>query len=129
MPTAMWILLSVGMIVHAVFTHFYLYWRLRWIDMPMHFLGGLWLGLAGIYIYKKIFPRTFYRKNNLCVLATALTTALLVGGLWEIIELNLTSTPCIARINSVMDTLSDLFCDLLGACIGAILFILLRQKH
>ena len=128
MPTIMWILLSIGMVIHAIFTHFHLYWHIRWIDMPMHFLGGLWLGIAGIYVYKKIFPQTFHTKNNLRILTIALSTALFVGGLWEIVELNFTSIPHIAHINSVGDTLSDLFCDLLGACVGAVYFISRRQK-
>ncbi len=127
MPTIMWMFLYIGIFIHAIFSHLSTYWYWRWIDMPVHFLGGLWLGLAGIYLYRKIFPQTFSRRKNLFFFVIALSTTLVIGGLWEITEISLGSLK-IVRINSVKDTLGDLFFDLLGACVGAIYFILRRQK-
>ena len=128
MPTIMWMFLYIGIFIHAIFSHLSTSWYWRWIDIPMHFLGGLWLGLAGIYLYRKISPQTFSRRKNLFLFIIALSTTLVVGGLWEITEISLGSLK-IVHINSVKDTLGDLFFDLLGACVGAICFILQKQKR
>ena len=124
----MWLFLIFGVLIHIIFSSFSIYYYLRWIDVPMHFLGGLWLGLAGIYICDRMLPQIFRKKENLSIVAVALLTALIAGSLWEIIELRLFPILKITLIN-YEDTPSDIFYNLLGSSAGAIYFISQRRKH
>ena len=48
------ILPLLGILNYLAFKNYW-YWRFRWFDQPMHFLGGLALGLFGIIIYLYFF--------------------------------------------------------------------------
>ena len=94
---------------------FHWYYSLPWFDMLMHFLGGLWLGLAFVWLYP---AGTSYLK--------IIAGVLLVGIFWEIFEL---------IVNNYFpnepldwgDTLSDLSFDMLGG--GVAVFYLINQKR
>jgi len=97
-----------------------LYLQIIWLDKPMHFLGGFFTGLIGIYFLflfskqKISFPR---------VLFTSFLVAIIIGGLWEIFELNsetILKMRLTEKITSA-DTRSDLFFDILGSFFGAFL--------
>ena len=82
--------------------------------MPMHFLGGLLLGLMGIY-FLSLF---FYIKQKTpigLILAASLITACFFGCLWELIEFNsevgLRSN--LAETFAIEDTREDIFLTLL----------------
>ena len=66
---------------HALAHSFYLYWRLPWFDLPMHVMGGLWIGLAALWVVRRVGLRSMR--------AHALVIALSVGALalgWELLE-------------------------------------------
>lgn len=48
-PTSLFIFVLVILIFQVVAEHFYWYWRIWWFDMPMHFAGGLWVGLSVLW--------------------------------------------------------------------------------
>lgn len=91
-------------IAHA----FYLYWNYRWVDIPMHILGGIMAGLFSLIFIRAIrMPETF---------VNALTGVLLVGLGWEVLEL-------LYKVDVVnfaywTDTVHDLINDLLGGLIA-----------
>jgi hypothetical protein len=93
---------------------FYWYSSIWYFDMPMHFLGGFWVGLASIYVFSlKEFNLKFIFKVLICVF--------LVGFFWEIFEIlvdkSITQNPF-----NALDTFSDMFFDLAGGGVSIIYF-------
>lgn len=96
--------------------YFHLYFILWWFDMPMHFLGGFWVGGMALWFY------FFNTKINKKLAASGRTgklffyflAVLAVSIVWELFEFSL-DTFVVSRTNDIMDTLSDLFMDALGA--------------
>lgn len=100
----------------AVSNHWY--WTLRWLDMPMHFAGGMWLASFGVwwqYRRQKITPQSFPALFGVCFIY-----ALSVGLLWEAYEAVI-SFFTVGHMNAIPDTLSDLLFDILGGTIVSIL--------
>lgn len=96
--------------------YFHLYFILWWFDIPMHFLGGFWVGGMALWFY------FFNTRINEKLAASSRTGKLLlyfaavlaVSVVWELFEFSL-DTFVVSRTNDIMDTLSDLFMDTLGA--------------
>jgi len=85
---------------------FHWYSSIWYFDMPMHFLGGLWLGLISIYLFSfKDFSFQSILKISLIVL--------LIGIGWEIFEVLIDNFITQSSFDFV-DTMSDLFFDVLG---------------
>ncbi len=77
--------------------------------MPMHFLGGLWLGFIFLYIF-------FVKEYSLKTFFSILFLVLVVGIGWEVFEVIVNKTTVQDSFN-YLDTLSDIFFDLSGgAC-------------
>lgn len=84
--------------------------------MPMHFLGGFWVGGMALWFY------FFNTRINKKLAASSRTgkllfyfaAVLMVSVVWELFEFSL-DTFVVSRTNDIMDTLSDLFMDALGA--------------
>ena len=102
---------------------FYWYSSIWWFDMPMHFLGGLWLGLVFIWLF---WGQEFDARLILKILAGVLV----IGVLWEIFEVIVNNLTIKDTFNT-LDTLSDIFFDLAGGTFAVLYFlkrILLREK-
>lgn len=80
----------------------YLYWKNVWFDIPMHFLGGLTIGVFAAALVYRFRPWFF----------VLLSTVAFVG--WEVFEY-LFGIP--KEANYVFDTSLDLLMDALGALI------------
>jgi len=96
-----------------------LYLQISWLDKPMHFLGGFFTGLTGVYF---LFLFSKQRIPFPWILFASLLVALLIGGLWEVFEFNsetILKMRLAEKIGS-MDTFNDLLFDLMGAFVGAI---------
>jgi hypothetical protein len=98
----------------AVFLHWYeIVW---WFDMPMHFLGGLSVFYFSAIVWlpaRKWVPDWRF-------LYEAVITTVLIGVLWEALELYLFlhyGSPNFITL----DSFSDVFFDLAGAFLGAYL--------
>ena len=92
---------SVLATTHILAMQFYLYWSFPWIDMPMHYLGGIVVGLLlytcrdlGVSIIPEQ-PRWF----------TVLFFVMAVAFAWEVYEI-LIGIPMLD--NYVSDTIIDL---------------------
>jgi len=85
-----------------------------WFDMPMHFLGGV----SVFYISALLWERARTRVSNGRYLYECVITAILLGVLWEALELFLYmhyGTPQFI----LLDSISDVFFDLAGALYAA----------
>ncbi len=94
-----------------------LYSIIWWYDMPMHFFGGIFVGLLVIVFFLR--SRNFITANIAKSTFMVVGTVVLIGVAWELYEY-------VFNVSSAVDSLSDLFFDMAGA-IQAVL-IYLRQK-
>ena len=93
------------------------YWVYKWIDVPMHFLGGIWLGLIFLCF---IMPQLKITDHKLLITMILVASfAVLIGVFWEFSEF--LSDIFLAHKSyfeisqqGVADTMADLFFDLVG---------------
>jgi len=98
--------------VHIVASIFYLYWTIPWLDIPMHFLGGVWAAATALWVYffSDYFGGRVFDKRVAWTIA--LGSAVIIGIGWEIFEYVLSAT---FASNYWLDTSIDLLLDVLGA--------------
>ena len=125
MAIRLWVLL----IAHAAAEWSHLYWVYRWLDIPMHFLGGAWLGISGVWFLQYSgWVRTYSSVAGVRTVIAALVAGVVVGIAWELYELMVwriagTGLP----VDYLTDTMFDLFMDVLGSgCAGLILHVPFR---
>ena len=99
-------------VANEIAIHFFLYWKYSWIDMPIHFLGGVSVAL-GISILPFLRITLSPRLGTFFAYVTMTFTA---GVAWEVFEF----TNGITKIEPgfYSDTFSDLCMDILGGAIG-----------
>lgn len=96
---------------------YYWYWRMRWFDRPMHFLGGVWLAASAlwwVYARRGLALPTFSK-----ILAVSLSAAVGIGLLWEVMQAGL-GLETVGHMSRLSGTLSDLLFDTLGGVAVAI---------
>jgi TRAP-type C4-dicarboxylate transport system permease small subunit len=98
---------------------FYLYTSIWFFDMPMHFLGGFWLGLSFIYLF-------WSKTVSVKLFIEIILGVLLLGVLWELFEVIFTNYIGQTPFNT-LDTISDLCFDLAGG-LSAILYIFRYER-
>jgi len=98
---------------HLVANHFYLYWTMPNIDVPIHILGGI---MAGLYVGTLFFAL----KKPQTWLVIALGT-LAVGIGWELLEV-LTHAVDVTDWWYPYDTAKDLLDDLIGGSIAYLIW-------
>ena len=92
--------------LHAYALDTYLYWRYVWLDVPVHFLGGVTLAMLAIGLLREFRPRLFLMGMLLVI----------VG--WEVFELFIQTT---RETNFIFDTALDLLMGSLGALTAYVL--------
>jgi hypothetical protein len=95
-------------LLHKIAHELYLYWTYRWVDIPMHILGGIMAGLF-TFVFLRI-TRLSENTRNLII------GVLLVGIGWEILEL-------LYKVDALstrywIDTVKDLIDDTIGGLIS-----------
>jgi len=104
-------------LVNLVALKFYWYYSIWYFDMIMHFLGGLWLGLAFFWLFS-------FKELSLKLILKVILGILLIGIFWEIFEILVNKTIAQNPFN-ILDAVSDIYFDLAGG-IFAILYFLKR---
>ena len=116
---------------------FSLYWRMPWIDNFTHFWGGATAGMGMIwwtFYSAKISPMT-KSLPKIYTFVIILGFVALVGVFWEVYELIvdrlITKNNYISILQSsgLIDTMKDLFVDLLGGSAVMWLFFKERKKQ
>lgn len=107
-------------IVHFLATKFYWYYTIAYLDMVMHFLGGFWLGLAGVYLFQ---PKNY----SMNVVLKILFFVLAIGAGWEAYQI-LVNEVLAKNPFDYLDISSDIFLDLFGG-FCAILYVLYSFKN
>lgn len=106
---------------HFFFLEFYLYWRYEWIDMPMHFLGGVVAGL-GFLALPDFFPKL--NSRWLSVWST-LSFVILVAIGWEIFEVAI--GVIFDEGQYILDTSLDLLFGTLGGLVAYVVGTNIKQ--
>lgn len=116
--------------IHIAAEYFYLYWQFRWFDMVTHYIGGVWVGLAALWLW---YYSGYIRRSEGAAprtLLVALVAGVSVGIVWELYEyvvwqLSGRGLPP----NYLPDTALDVCMDILGAFSAYVLFTLLRRRN
>jgi magnesium-transporting ATPase (P-type) len=119
------------LLLHLFFQYTYSYWIFPSLDIPMHFLGGVWTAVFFVYFVKysrfsSFFP-FFYKSSPSFV---ALLGSFSIGFLWEIyqwIVKYITHFPL--GLPYFYDTLLDIGMDVLGGACVALFFYLKKRKE
>jgi magnesium-transporting ATPase (P-type) len=115
----LFVLIWVLALTHMSAEYYYLYWRLGWFDILTHFLGGLWLGIASIWL---LYFSGYVRKPQIPgngAFLTSLFAGLLIGIVWELYEYVVWQWSGLGiPINYIPDTTLDLLMDFIGSGAG-----------
>lgn len=117
-PIILVVFLFIIAIVNGLAELNHWYWIYRWLDMPMHFAGGVWLAGFGVwwqFSRQGLTPGSFSAILGVCILF-----ALSIGLLWEAFEA-VVSFLTVGHMNEIKDTLGDILFDILGGVSVAIL--------
>lgn len=106
---------------HFLALKFYLYWTHKWVDIPMHIMGGALVSSIGLWVIYFSPFRKFFLNYPIKILFLSTLIAFIVGFLWEVFELKfgLISYSFGDRIDSI----KDLFDDIIGGLIVGWYFI------
>ena len=106
-----------------------LYWRYLWFDNPMHFAGGLLIGLIALWgIYESgLIKKGKGAFNKKDAYIAAFLSTMIIGLLWEAFEFSLEQMFVLDN-NDLGDTLLDLIMDAAGALFAAYLYIVFRNR-
>lgn len=109
-----WLLVIIG-IMDYIGVKFYLFWPSGYYDIPMHFLGGLWISLVFLWIWSKFKNLILFKEifNKIIIIV------MIVGILWEIFEIIVGATSLSDGIFYWKDTFGDLTMDFIGGFIGS----------
>lgn len=112
LPTLYFLLSSsILAITHVLALELFLYWRYWWLDIPVHFLGGIVAGL-GLYVLRDL--RVLDRSFSISLIKV-LACVFVVAVAWEVFEYSI-GYPVIEFFWS--DTLIDLAMGLLGGLVA-----------
>ena len=93
--------------LNLIILKFHWYFSIWWSDMPMHFLGGFWLGLVFLWFLKP-------KDITFDAIVKIILGVLFISLLWEVFEI-VVNRATIQDPFNLLDTLSDIFFDLAGA--------------
>ncbi len=112
---------SVSVMVVVVGLHWFaslndIYDTVWWYDIPMHFLGGLWLFLFGLWVVNTQYGNIFLRHTSV---KSLIFFVLVIGVLWEIHEI-VFGFMHFSDPGYFFDTFKDLTMDIIGALFGSV---------
>lgn len=115
-------------LAHMMAQRLHLYWTYRWLDVPMHFLGGVWVGLAALWLwYYSGWGRRPGAVQHRPFLV-ALGGGLAFGLLWECFDFLVWSLVVGSfPQNYLADSVLDITMDVLGACVAYMVFYILSS--
>lgn len=108
---------AVVFIFQMLATKFYWYDLLWYFDMPMHYMGGLFIGLLAFYLYLKAKKNVPLDLNRTILFVVIFSIIIAVG--WEVFEYVVAITTR-GSVLHLLDSVSDIFFDLAGASTAVI---------
>lgn len=110
-------------VFHAVATYWHLYFHISWLDIPVHVIGGFWVGYTALAIYYHTNVVTRKRVTFFRIITLSLGSAIALGVTLELFEFIVAQE--IARTPfDVFDTLSDVGADIVGGLFAGVFYLL-----
>jgi hypothetical protein len=109
-------------VLNYFFERYHAYYLLPWLDIPMHIVSSVLVVLVVLTVvfHDRLGAKT--GSTRYFVFGVSLLSALVVGVLWELFA-PLFGHIAPAKGGFAFDTAKDLFNDLLGGALAALLFI------
>jgi len=109
-------------VLHQTALSLGLYWTVEWLDILMHFLGGVLIALITLlFIYDKKFV-SFSNHHPILMFFFALTFVLIIGLAWELWELYMGMSDI---KTDAVDSGIDIVMDTIG---GVVAYLYSRKK-
>lgn len=125
-----WILF--GILGASYGLEFLVHWseNISWIDIPLHTLGGMWAALLFFGVFGYLFEERVlsHSLERVKIVFIAMSFAAFIGVLWEFHEFIFSEYLSLYLQPGILDTLGDLFWDIIGGAIGALLVFRLNKK-
>lgn len=109
------------LVIHILVTMLGLYEGYWWMDIPLHFIGGIAIGFSTYYLLED------FEKRNLLIIHSKLLKILLIISVtaltavaWEVMEYFTDFYGFTVMQASIMDTMKDLSMGIIGGTIAAI---------
>lgn len=116
----LFILIWLLALVHMSAEYYHLYFFFPWFDIVTHFLGGLWVGIATVWVW---YFSGYLRKAHLPdrnSIYVALLGGLVVGIVWELYQYVIWMLTDVGiPLGYIGDTILDLVMDVVGAGVGS----------
>lgn len=116
MPWTLLALIYLLLSLHVAAEIFHLYWIFPWFDILTHFIGGVWIGHATLWLlYGSVYmrPREWSAKQAFKYVLLAI---LCIGIAWELYEVLVHLIQYIPfERGYVVDTVTDVVMDTLGS--------------
>ena len=124
-----WSLLVI-LIAHVFIAYFGLYTSISWIDIVMHFIGGVWVSLLFFSLLGHTVNESLYTDTIEClkIIILAVSFTVFVGVLWEFFEFTMTMITSMPFQGDIVDTMGDLLMDIVGGIVGGIVSVYLTRK-
>ena len=120
------ITLAITGFLNFISMRFYLYWSFWWMDMIVHFFGGLTVSLATLWVFSHLYG--FKNWNTLRLITVSLMGSIFIGVIWELFELHFGITSLSDGVRYVTDTASDISMDIVGGIVGFFYTLNLLKK-
>ena len=112
---------------NAIFVMTGLYDKFLWLDIPMHFLGGVAVASSFLLTLNYLQKEKYLKINRLFLFIFAVSIVSLFAVLWEFYEFLLQLYTGIVYQPSIADTMKDLFMGLLGGIAASGIFALKKD--
>ena len=113
-------------VLHFLGSYFNWYWTYKWFDIPMHFLGGLWVALTALWIFCYFGHISSIINYKTKIFFIVFLAIFIIGISWEIFEL-VGKITFMDDVGYWTDTFGDLFNDFLGGMVAYFYFIRRRK--
>lgn len=115
------------LLVHIIITKLNWYEQHYWIDTPMHFFGGVSIGVSSYYLLQM--PIFKFSRSPLGNFLFVVGMTALAASSWEIFEFNMDFYFASNMQSSILDTMKDLAFGLLGGLITGAILIIFSKKN
>ncbi len=107
------------LIIHIFLVPFGIYYLYDWIDIPMHFIGGLSVAITFTLVLKSLQRNNLLGKMNYMVfLVFVVSLTALTAVIWEFWEFLADVFVSLGAQLGIADTMLDLFLGIIGGLFG-----------
>jgi hypothetical protein len=122
---------AVLFVLHLFFIRFGLYeWNaVPWLDIPMHLIGGASIAwVAWTFLTEATHAKSIYVLPRWLTVAAIIGAVAMVGIVWEWAEFIVDVFRGSHLQGGIVDTMKDLFDDLLGGTVAAVMLTRPRKR-